>query len=835
MSADGRHRPVPDEPPHREDLGGPGGRFTVVLTRVTATLAFVTLIAAAVVPVVMLRESDASPAARPGRSGPPAVGAMQAAAATDQVRGRQWYLNALRVPKAWRWGKGEGVTVAVLDTGVDGRHRDLIGQVTNGPDYTGRTRRPGGRYWGGHGTAMAGIIAGHGNGPAASAGIMGIAPQAKILSIRVTWENDDPLRRSGALDGRNRDAVARGIRYAVDQGADIINMSLGGGRSYYNGSSSEEAAIKYALSKGVVLIASAGNDGTGANRKNFPAAYPGVIAVGAVDRRLQTWPETNRNSYVSVCAPGVDIISTAPGNRYVLGTGTSPSSAIVAGVAALIRSRYPQLTPEQVRQALIRGSIPRAGTGVCARSLDAVRAVYAAHQINKTAHGATPAPTGGATSTPAPAAEPASAEEPGVVLWSILGGGALLVVVGVVLGWRQRRRPEESGAEPSREPAMAVAGAAPPDAPARPAEPLAAGSPRPGRFALEPERPGRDGGHGTFGAPAEPPWATPAPASSPAEETGAAAGSLTRSSAQDPHPATGPSGNGGRHSPDLDDLRPFSPSGERTQPADSGDSPPFGTGLPPEPPGRGASFAALDEDPLSTGFSGRFGTRSGNGDPSASFAWEDWRNRPEEPAASDADAGPASHTPRAETTGSFRENSAASAPWEEKPSARSVRPDSPDPEERPAAPADLPQGDPGSRTAPIPKVDPQHLSWLPPDDDDSTGRPVPPEEEPTGALPTVSPSAADLLSAGRPVPLEDEPTSALPAVSLTEADAPVPLEEAATSALPVVSASASDAPVPLEEAATSTLPKVPPRAADPGEGDDPWRSSEDGERRPSWW
>ncbi|MGH3390550.1 MAG: S8 family peptidase, partial [Actinomadura sp.] len=273
----------------------------------------------------------------------PAAPAAAVAASADVIRSRQWWLSALHITGAWRWSKGRGVTVAVLDTGVDGRHPDLAGQVVAGADYTGRIRSPGNKYWGRHGSAMASIIAGHGHGTGLSAGVMGIAPQAKILSVRVTWENDDPLRVSGAEADSNRDAVATGIRYAVDHGADVINMSLGGGKVFYNGNPTEEDAIRYALSKGIVLIASAGNDGAGANRKNFPAAYPGVIAVGAVDRNLRPWTDSNRHSYVKVAAPGVDIVSADAGGAYVLGTGTSPSAAIVAGIAALIRSRYPKL------------------------------------------------------------------------------------------------------------------------------------------------------------------------------------------------------------------------------------------------------------------------------------------------------------------------------------------------------------------------------------------------------------------------------------------------------------------------------------------------------------
>ncbi|MEV6041461.1 S8 family serine peptidase [Nonomuraea sp. NPDC052116] len=276
------------------------------------------------------------------------------ASATDDVgeaaRAGQWQLAAMRLPEAWRSSRGEGVIVAVLDTGVNGRHPDLEGAVIQGPDLTGTAKG----LWGRHGTAMASLIAGRGHGDEHKGGVIGVAPAAKVLSIRVTLENGDPLREQQRAGGR--DALAKGIRYAVDHGADVISMSLGGGSGAWEGSPSEEEAIQYAIARGAVLVASSGNDGGTANRKNFPAAYPGVMAVGAVDRGLRVAAFSNRQDYLSVVAPGTEIVTADARDSYVVSDGTSSAAAMVAGVAALIKSAYPDMSPYHVRTAIELGT-----------------------------------------------------------------------------------------------------------------------------------------------------------------------------------------------------------------------------------------------------------------------------------------------------------------------------------------------------------------------------------------------------------------------------------------------------------------------------------------------
>ncbi|RDS65001.1 type VII secretion-associated serine protease mycosin [Streptomyces sp. M7] len=291
------------------------------------------------------------------RTGPLAVllGAFLAVlpatpAHADSIRAQQWALEAMHTQEAWRTTKGAGVTVAVLDTGVDDDHPDLAGNVLTGKDMVGFGAERGDRAWARHGTAMAGIIAGHGHGEGNGDGVLGIAPQAKILPVRVILEDGDSARAKARNTRGN--ALAEGIRWAADHGADVINLSLGDDSKSAHPEAGEDEAVQYALSKGAVVVASAGNGGEKGDHISYPAAYPGVIAATAVDRYGTRASFSTRRWYATVSAPGDKVVIADPDRKYYEGWGTSAAAAFVSGAAALIKAAHPDLTPAQVKKLL---------------------------------------------------------------------------------------------------------------------------------------------------------------------------------------------------------------------------------------------------------------------------------------------------------------------------------------------------------------------------------------------------------------------------------------------------------------------------------------------------
>jgi len=297
--------------------------------------------------------------------GPAANGGNPAAGGVlnDAFFRLQWSLQKIGIPNAWNIG-GQGapnLTVAVIDSGVDYQHPDLKGQIINGKDFMVDTvSGPNGEGSPdtvgddpldqmGHGTHVAGIIGALANN---QTGIAGIAPGVKILNIKA-------LNRDG---WGSAFAIAQGVTYAVDQGARIINMSLGSAE----GSKPIELAIQYALSKGVLVVAAAGNSFT---KTGFPANYPGVLAVGATDQADWLADFSNHDSRINVMAPGVDIMSTTPSYMtntmlkngidplYSVMSGTSMAAPMVSAQAALLLSRNPNLTATELQDIIQKTAI----------------------------------------------------------------------------------------------------------------------------------------------------------------------------------------------------------------------------------------------------------------------------------------------------------------------------------------------------------------------------------------------------------------------------------------------------------------------------------------------
>ena len=257
-------------------------------------------------------------------------------AAADPLLAQQWGLFAIGADHVWTTTTGLGVIVAVVDSG-SGPHPDLAENLLPGRSIIGTVESQDGRDIdaSGHGTHVAGIIAAVANN---GIGGSGVAPNAKILPIQV-------LDQAGQGDARD---VAAGVRFAADNGARVINLSLGGATE----SSSLTQAITYANDKGVLVVAAAGNGGA-ADKPKWPASLDLTLAVTAVDQANNATSFDQRGDYIDLSAPGANIVSTAKGD-YVTLSGTSMAAGFVAGAAALLFAAEPRVTNAQVRDILLR-------------------------------------------------------------------------------------------------------------------------------------------------------------------------------------------------------------------------------------------------------------------------------------------------------------------------------------------------------------------------------------------------------------------------------------------------------------------------------------------------
>ncbi|MGW2463485.1 type VII secretion-associated serine protease mycosin [Streptomyces argyrophyllae] len=262
--------------------------------------------------------------------------------------GRPWALQRVNLDELWARSTGKGVQVAVIDTGVDVKNpqltkavdaskgKNLLPDKNRKGEKIDRGNKSGTTDTVGHGTRVAGIIAAR---PAKGTGFVGLAPDATII----------PIKQNDAEGDGTADSLARAITYAVQAGADVINISQDTAEALDPKTSKLKDAVDYALNRKVVVVASAGNDGLGGNVKvTYPASYEGVLAVAASDRNNERAAFSQSGDFVGVAAPGVDMISTVPGNGHCSDNGTSFSAPYVAGVAALLKSKYPDWTARQV-------------------------------------------------------------------------------------------------------------------------------------------------------------------------------------------------------------------------------------------------------------------------------------------------------------------------------------------------------------------------------------------------------------------------------------------------------------------------------------------------------
>jgi thermitase len=236
-------------------------------------------------------------------------------ASNDDYSGRQWAIPKIMAPQAWEVTSGQSnVIIAILDTGIDDKQEDLAGKVIAEVNFT---ESPTTEDIYGHGTHIAGIIAASAG---SGTGMVGLAPDCRLMNVKVA---DD----QGRFDN---EVAARGVRWAVDHGAGVINMSLVSTEL----SPSLEAAINYAWNKGAVVVAAAGNlVGT---KIVYPAYYSNCIAVAATDSNDHVASWSSQGDWVDVAAPGVDIYSTLPDNKYSYKSGTSMAAAYVSGLAGLL-------------------------------------------------------------------------------------------------------------------------------------------------------------------------------------------------------------------------------------------------------------------------------------------------------------------------------------------------------------------------------------------------------------------------------------------------------------------------------------------------------------------
>lgn len=281
-------------------------------------------------------------------------------ASADDIRNREYWLDDYGVTTAWQSSKGAGVKVAVIDSGVDGTHPDLAGAVVGGTDVSGAGSADGLKGIGAkpeHGTLVASLLAGRGHGgkPEDSPkpdGVVGVAPEAQLLAVSTWLGSANPAGKG--ID----EQIPAAVRWAVDAGARVINMSLSS--SSVEWPQSWDDAFLYAEQHDVVIVAAAGNNGSGQIQVGAPATIPGVLTVAGLDRTgAVSLSSSTAGISIAVAAAAEKLVGALPGNNYADWDGSSGAAPIVSGIAALIRSKYPGMSAAQVINRIIKTAKPK--------------------------------------------------------------------------------------------------------------------------------------------------------------------------------------------------------------------------------------------------------------------------------------------------------------------------------------------------------------------------------------------------------------------------------------------------------------------------------------------
>lgn len=363
----------------------------------------------------------------------------------DAVRDREYWLDDYRIAEAWSVTRGAGVTIAIIDTGVVGGVADLAGSVVGGADFSGVGSPDGQRPVGEnseHGTLVASLAAGRGTGP--TSGVIGAAPEASILAISVGF---------GAGSVGSDAQIAEAVTWAVDNGADVINLSLT--RNTLDWPESWDDAFLHAAEHDVVVVAAAGNRASGTVEVGAPATIPGVLTVGGVDENGATsWDASAQGITIGVAAPSERLVGVTPTGRYVTWAGTSGATPIVAGVVALVRAAHPELDAANVINRVVATARDAGPAGVdfsygfgyldAAAAVSAPVAAVTANpmgdladwvRVNRRAD-ATPEPTEVIVSAPETDVGPGVADPTGTLLPSLVTlqlVGAPVLAVGIMM------------------------------------------------------------------------------------------------------------------------------------------------------------------------------------------------------------------------------------------------------------------------------------------------------------------------------------------------------------------------------------------------------------------